>query len=224
MTWNNRLFRDRKDAGQRLVAALPPLDPADTVVLALPRGGVPVAAEICKALGAPMDLVFVRKIGAPRNPELAVGAITNGDAAHVTVNTHVAHLLGLSDAQVRSMGNALLPEIERRRDLYLAGHAPLDLTGKTALVVDDGAATGTTLLASLKALKHRKPRRLLVALPVAPHGLIDRLHGLADDIICLRDLGSLGGVGGAYASFAQVNDSTVRDTLDRFGADQTQNE
>ncbi len=209
------IFKDRADAGQRLARALPPLDPDQTVVMALPRGGVPVAAEICAARGLPLDLVLVRKIGAPGQPELAVGAVTDGPDPHVTVNVDVAHAFGLSRTDVESMGKTLLPEIDRRRKAYLAGRTSLDLAGKTVVVVDDGVATGATLLASLTALKARDPARIIVALPVGPSDFRERLGGLADQVVCLRDLYPIGAVGGAYRQFSQVDDDTVRDLLDR---------
>lgn len=210
------IFKDRIDAGRRLAAALPRLDPGDTVVVALPRGGVPVAAEICAAQGLPLDLLFVRKIGAPGQPELAVGAVSDGDAPQVIVNDTVARHFGLTPKAVKAMGRKLLPEIERRRELYMGGRPPLDLTGKTVIVVDDGVATGATLRAGLTALLASLPERIIVALPVGPADLDARLDGLADSLICLSDLDLFGAVGGAYLSFPQVDDATVRATVDRF--------
>lgn len=210
------VFRDRRDAGRQLAAALPPLDPEQTVVLALPRGGVPVAAEICDAHGLPMDLIFVRKIGAPGQPELAVGAVSDGPNPQIIVNIDVARQFGLSRADVRTMGRDLLPEIERRRDLYLSGRPPLSLKGRTVIVVDDGVATGATLRAALTVLQNAEAARVIVALPVGPADLIRRLNGLADTVVCLSDLLFFGAVGGAYRSFPQVDDDTVRETLHRY--------
>ena len=209
------IFEDRTEAGRLLAEALPALDKRNTVVIALPRGGVPVAAEVCNQRDLPMDLVFVRKIGAPRQPELAVGAVTDGETPHVTVNEQIAGYLGLSKSDVKTLVAELLPEIERRRATYLGGRASLPLTGKTAVVVDDGIATGATLLASLKSLKLQNPERIIVAVPVAPPELAKRLDGLADTIVCLSDL-TYGSVGAAYRSFSQVDDRTVVETLDRF--------
>lgn len=209
------VFKDRSDAGKQLAAALPRLEPSEAVVIALPRGGVPVAAEICAAQGLPLDLAFVRKIGAPGQPELAVGAVTDGADPHVTVNEDVARAFHLTRQDVEAMGRALLPEIERRRQTYFPNRQQLALKNKTLVVVDDGVATGATLRASLAALKARDPARLIVALPVGPRDLADRIGGLADTIICLRDLGPLGAVGGAYRAFPQVDDDTVRATIER---------
>lgn len=210
------VFEDRADAGRRLAFALPRLDPDETVVIALPRGGVPVASEICAVHGVPLDLVLVRKIGAPGQPELAVGAITDGDTPQVTVNAGVARYFGLSQQDVEEMGLALLPEIEQRRQSYLGGRAPLPLGGKTVVVVDDGVATGATLRASLSALSSANPDRIIVALPVGPQDLAEQLDGLVDDIICLSDLRYFGAVGGAYRSFPQTSDDTVRAAVERF--------
>jgi putative phosphoribosyl transferase len=210
------IFADRKEAGQRLAAILPALDPASSIVIALPRGGVPVAAEICSAFGLPLDLIFVRKIGAPGQPELAVGAITNGAAPMVTVNDRIAKAFGLTPAQVSQMGQSLLPEIARRREIYLAGRAPLPRRGKTLVVVDDGVATGATLLASLKALRKEGPKAIIVAMPVGPSDLAQMLAGLADEVFCLSDLRHFGAVGGAYRMFPQVDDDTVGATLARY--------
>lgn len=210
------IFKNRAEAGQRLADALPALDPGETVVIALPRGGVPVAAEICAAHGLPLDLILVRKIGAPGQPELAVGAITDGETPQVRVNDSIARYCGLSRSDVRKMGYALLPEIDQRRQRYLRGRAPLSLEGKTVVVVDDGVATGATLRASLAALGSANPRRIIVALPVGPQDLADQLEGLVDEVVCLSDLKYFGAVGGAYRSFPQTSDTTVREAIDRF--------
>ncbi len=209
------IFDNRADAGRQLAAALPEVEPGNTIVIALPRGGVPVAAEICASHDLPMDLVLVRKIGAPNRPELAVGAVTDGQSPHVTLNESVAQHFRLSKAEVAEMAKKLLPEIERRREKYLGGRARASIKGKTLVVVDDGVATGATLLASLKALKTRNPARIIVAVPVAPPDLTNRLEGLADALVCLSDL-TFGSVGAAYRSFGQVDDATVTELLGRF--------
>ena len=216
MAGNPLIFRDRVDAGQQLAVALPPLDPDETVVLALPRGGVPVAAEICEAHNLPLDLILVRKIGTPGHPELALGAVTDGATPRFVVNDAIARHHRLSRAEVEAMGRDLLPEIERRRKTYLEGRAPLPIKGKTVVVVDDGVATGATLRASLAALRGEEPARIIVALPIGPTSLERDLDGLVDTVICLSDLQFFGAVGGAYRSFPQVDDATVRQTVDRF--------
>jgi len=209
------IFQDRSEAGQQLAAALPKLNSNNSVVIALPRGGVPVAAEICSAHGIPMDLVFVRKITAPGQPELAVGAVVNGDTFDVTPNEEVAKHFGLSHSDLQQTAQSLLPEIKRRKALYRRGRKRIPLAGKTLVVVDDGAATGTTLIASLKTLRNHKPAQIIVALPVAPPDLKARLEDLADITICLSDL-TFGAVGASYRDFEQVDDATVVALMDRF--------
>ncbi|WP_300549158.1 phosphoribosyltransferase family protein [Roseovarius sp.] len=202
-------FQDREDAGKALLAALPEVDPANTVVIALPRGGVPVAQEICKALKLPLDLVFVRKIGAPMQPELAVGAVVDGARPEVVVNHEIARNLGLSDAQVSEMAQTLLPEIARRRATYLEGRAPIDLAGKTVIVVDDGIATGATVKASLIAVRNRGAAHIILAVPVAPPDTLHELETLTDEIVCLYAPRYFGAVGAHYRYFPQVSDAEV---------------
>ncbi|WGW06014.1 phosphoribosyltransferase [Tropicibacter oceani] len=203
-------FADRKAAGQALEAALPALDPMQTVVIALPRGGVPVAAPICAARGLPLDLVLVRKIGLPDQPELAVGAIVEGDPPMFEINAGVALMAGLSAPQVEKMGRALLPEIRRRRAAWLGDGARPDLKGpdlkgKVLVVVDDGAATGATLGASLAALRAQGPARIIVALPIAPADTLRRLRALSDEVICLEVPQPFHAVGQGYRDFGQVS-------------------
>lgn len=221
MAGQRLIFRDRTEAGQQLAAALPALDPDETVVVALPRGGVTVAAEICAAHGLPMDLLLVRKIGAPGQPELALGAVTDGAKPRFAINENIARQFHLTRDEVEDMGRNLLPEIERRRQTYLTGRAALPLEGKTLVVVDDGVATGATLRACLAVVDAAGPKRVIVALPVGPMDLAARLGPLADTVICLSDLMYFGGVGGAYRSFPQVSDETVRAALERFAPRKT---
>lgn len=222
MASNRLIFKDRSDAGRQLADALPVLDPTESIVVALPRGGVPVAVEICAAQGLPLDLVLVRKIGAPGNPELAVGAVTNGESPLVTINETVARQFRLSESQVQEMGHSLLPEIAQRRRTYLSGRKALAWHGKTLVVVDDGVATGATLRASLKAVQATNPAHVIVALPVGPANLTTMLDDLADVVICLGDIRHFGAVGGAYRSFPQVSDETVRTAIDRFAPERAE--
>ena len=136
-------------------------------MLALPRGGVPVASEIAEALEAPLDIVIVRKVGAPGNPELAVAAIIDGDPPDVVLNREIVEAYGLDDAALRALVSHERPELERRRQAYLGGRKPLSVAGRTVILVDDGAATGTTMKVAIRALKRRAPREIVVALPVA---------------------------------------------------------
>jgi putative phosphoribosyl transferase len=208
-------FADRTDAGNQLAAALPALAPDSTVVLALPRGGVPVAEEICKAYHLPLDLVFVRKIGVPGQPEVAIGAIVDGEDPKVVINDRVARSTGISAARIEEMGHALLPEIERRRALYLRGLERPDLRGKTLVVVDDGAATGATLRASLLALRQSGAARIIVALPTAPPDVLSSFQEAADQILCLHKQSPFWSVGAAYDSFPQTSDAEVVHALQR---------
>ena len=171
MTTLNRplaLFADRGSAGRQLAKRLRGLNLADPVVYALPRGGVPVAVEIAKALGAPLDLILVRKIGAPGQPELALGAVVDGEDAQTVVNEAVARMTGADAAYLDKVRDQELAEIERRRSLYLGDRAPVSAAGRTAIVVDDGLATGATAKAALRALKRRGAAMTVLAVPVGP--------------------------------------------------------
>ncbi|MDP2781362.1 phosphoribosyltransferase [Devosia sp.] len=212
-----RLFADRREAGLALADRLGPLDPAHTVIFALPRGGVPVAIEVAKRSGAPLDLLLVRKIGAPGYEELAIGAVVDGAEPEVVVNRDVADQFGLSEADVRRMSAAGLAEIERRRAVYLEGRAPLPVKGKTAIVVDDGIATGASMRAALQALRNRQPARIVLAVPVAPADVLVALRGAADEIVCLEVPHPFAAVGAHYRDFRQVDDAEVVAALQALG-------
>ncbi|MCB1424587.1 MAG: phosphoribosyltransferase [Brucellaceae bacterium] len=203
------VFEDRAEAGRKLVAALDGRDWGGAVVYALPRGGVPVAAEIARAFGLPLDLLLVRKIGAPGHPELALGAVVDGAAPDIAINEDVAASYGFDEADVREMAKAHLAEIERRHRLYLEGRPPIPATGRTAIVVDDGIATGASLMAALHALARRQPARIVLAIPVAPPETLARLRPLADEVVCLEAPAHFYAVGAHYRSFAQVDDDEV---------------
>jgi putative phosphoribosyl transferase len=166
------MFRDRQEAGRKLAEELARLKLPDPVVLALPRGGVPVAAEIADALKAPLDLVIVRKVGAPGNPELAVAAIVDGNPPDVVLNREIVEAYDLDDAALRFLVSQERPELERRRIAYLGDRRPLSTANKTVILVDDGAATGTTMKVAIRAIKRRSPREIIVALPVAPSDML----------------------------------------------------
>ncbi len=198
-----------------LAAQLIPLGLERPVVYALPRGGVPVAAEIARALGAPLDLVLVRKLGAPGQPELAIGAVVNGyDEAETVLNTDVVAMTGATDAYIAESRDRALAEIERRRKLYLAGRPRPDPRGRAAIVVDDGLATGATARAALHALRRRNPARLVLAVPVAPPETLVALRGEADQIVCLAEPDLFWGIGGFYLDFHQLEDEEVIRLLD----------
>ncbi len=211
------MFKDRTEAGLRLLAAMPSLEGAETVVMALPRGGVPVAEPIAKALGAPLDVVLVRKVGVPGHRELALAAVTNGDDPVLTVNEAVARHAGLDRAAIRELAQPQLDEIARRRESWFAGRKAPPVKGKTVVVVDDGIATGATMRASLKALRERNPGRIVLAVPVAPADTLEDLRSLADTVVCLETPTPFYAVGAHYRNFGQVPDAEVGAALARSG-------
>jgi putative phosphoribosyl transferase len=206
-----QVFADRRAAGVALADVLTKDrgDIADPVVLALPRGGVPVALEIARALGAPLDLVMVRKIGVPWQPELAAAAVVDGDNPQLVVNEDVVSAAGLSVADLERARLRELAEIERRRAAYLSGRAPVPVTGRDAIVVDDGIATGATMRAALKGVRLRGPRSLTLAVPVAPRETLDELRHDVDQLVCLEVPSPLYAIGAHYADFRQVSDAEV---------------
>ena len=206
------MFRDRQEAGQKLGASLDLLQLKDPIVLALPRGGVPVAAEVAKALKAPLDLVIVRKVGAPGNPELAVAAIVDGDPPDVVLNREIVEAYALDDSALRVLIAQERPELERRRAVYRGKELPLSVAGKTVIVVDDGAATGTTMKVAIRALKRRSPRKIIVALPVAPVDTADELAQEAD-LICLNQPARFRALSYYYGNFPQLSDNEVLDIM-----------
>lgn len=206
-------FAGRKEAGRLLAARVVALGLRNPVVYALPRGGVPVAAEVADALHAPLDLVLVRKIGAPGQPELALGAVVDGDAPETVLNPHIVAATGASEAFIEAARRRELAEIERRRTRYLAGHPPVDPAGRDAVVVDDGIATGATARAALHALRQRGAARLVLATPVAPADTLEALRGEADEIVCLFVPAPFFGIGAFYRDFHQLADDEVVDLL-----------
>lgn len=211
-------FIDRSDAGRKLAQALLTYKDQQPVILALLRGGVPVAAEVAAALDAPLDLLLVRKIGVPMQPELAMGAVVNGGAPVIVRNEDVIQLTGIDEAEFDAIRDRELAEIERRRSLYLGNRAPVDVAGRIAIVVDDGVATGATTRAALRATRIRKPSKLVLAIPVAPTDMLVALREEADDVICLEDHEAFGAIGFYYADFRQLSDQEVKKILARFPA------
>jgi putative phosphoribosyl transferase len=207
------MFRDRRDAGLKLAAALSEFKESDCVVLALPRGGVPVAAEVARALSAPLDLLLVRKIGAPMQPELAIGSVIDGGKPIVVRDEELMRLTGTSTKQFDIICGRELGEIERRRKFYLGGRSPQPLTGKTVIVIDDGLATGNTMRAALRAVRERKPKQVVMAVPVAPLGTAEKFQKLADRVVCLDTPEPFGAVGFFYTDFEQVSDADVVEIL-----------
>ncbi len=208
-------FANRIDAGRRLARALSRYDGDPVVVLALPRGGVPVAAEVAAALNAPLDLVLVRKIGYPPQPELAMGAVVDGADPIIVRNEDVIRMTGVSEVEFNEVCRQELAEIERRRERYLDARAPVELSGRTAIVIDDGLATGATMRAALRALRKRAPGKLVLAVPVAPSETLEDMRGDADEIICLETFDFFGAIGAYYSDFRQVTDEELIETLAR---------
>jgi len=207
-------FTDRHEAGRRLAERLLALKPQHPVVLALPRGGVPVAFEIARALEAPLDLVLVRKIGAPCQQELAIGAIADGGEPELVTDRRLIRALTVSADYLDQAKAAALEEIERRRRAYFGDHPPVDIAKRTAIVVDDGIATGATMLAALRATRRRRPARLVLAVPVAPRDAMQRMKREVDEAVCLDTPTNFRAVGQFYAQFPQLRDDEVIALLD----------
>jgi putative phosphoribosyl transferase len=209
-------FRDRSEAGRKLAKALVAYKDQSSVILALPRGGVPVAAEVAAALHAPLDLILVRKIGVPFQPELAMGAVVDGGAPIIVRNEDVIRLADIDETEFKAICESELAEIERRRQRYLGNRERVDVADRTAIVIDDGIATGATTRAALRATRMRNPKKLVLAVPVAPTDSLAVLRSDADEVICLEDYEIFGAIGLYYKNFTQVVDEQVIETLKRF--------
>jgi putative phosphoribosyl transferase len=206
-------FIDRDDAGRQLAKALARYKGRKPIVLALPRGGVPVAAKVAEALHAPLDLLLVRKIGVPFQPELAMGAVVDGASPLTVRNEEVIRIAGISKQEFATARDEQLEEIERRRKIYLGNRPHPEVATHTVIVVDDGIATGATTRAALQAVRLRKPSKLILAVPVAPTDTLKKLAGEADEIVCLEDYEELGAIGFFYSDFRQVSDDEVTKLL-----------
>jgi predicted phosphoribosyltransferase len=213
-------FKNRSDAGRKLAKALAGYKEQQPVILALPRGGVTVAAEVAAVLNAPLDLILVRKVGVPFQPELAMGAVVDGGAPIIVRNEDVIRLADIDESEFKRICDSELAEIERRRQRYLGSRQRADVSGRTAIVVDDGIATGATTRAALRATRVRNPEKLVLAVPVAPTDTVAELRSEADEVICLEDHEFFGAIGTYYADFSQVSDETVVEVLKRFSVRQ----
>jgi putative phosphoribosyl transferase len=206
-------FRDRKDAGEKLAAELKQKGYVEPVVLGIPRGGVPVAAEVARALGGTLAVVVARKLGAPGNPELAIGATTASGAEYI--NTGVAIAVGASQAYIDAEKQRQVAEAQRREELFDAHRRP-NLNDRTVIVVDDGVATGATAIAAIRAMKAAGAKRVVIAVPVGPPEMIDLLGKEADEVVCLEADPGFWAVGQYYDNFDQVSDEDVRALLDAY--------
>lgn len=202
-------FADRRDAGQRLAAELKARALPDPVVLALPRGGVPVGYEVAAALKAPLDVLLVRKLGAPGYEEFGIGAVVDGVQPQLVLNAEAIEALQISPAYIEAERDRQLAEIERRRRLYSGSTPAESVQGRTAIVVDDGVATGGTLLAALYALKRASPRHIVLAVPVAPPDTLQKLAVQVDEVVCLAAPVDFRAVGAYYDNFDQTSDEEV---------------
>jgi putative phosphoribosyl transferase len=211
------LFRDRTDAGRQLAEKLMHYaDRDDVIVLALPRGGVPVGAEVADALGAPLDVFLVRKLGVPGQEELAMGAIASGGVR--VLNDQVIRLLRPSPAVIDRVAAAEQWELDRREREYRGGRPPLDVRGKTVILVDDGLATGSTMRAAVAAVRKLGPDRVVVAVPVGAAETCADFEGEADEAVCAQEPDPFYAVGAWYEDFSQTSDGEVREALWRANA------
>jgi predicted phosphoribosyltransferase len=209
-----RVFRNRREAGEVLAGLLAGYrDRADVVVLGLPRGGVPVAYEIARALHAPLDVMVVRKLGVPGHEELAMGAIASGGVQ--VVNEDVVRHLGLTPAVLSSVAAVEQQELARRELAYRGERPPVTIEGRTVILVDDGLATGSTMRAAVAALRRRHPARVVVAVPTAAPETCEDLKQEVDDMVCAMTPVPFYGVGEWYETFDQTRDEEVRDLLER---------
>jgi predicted phosphoribosyltransferase len=205
-------FLDRREAGRRLAARLDSYrGRSDVTVLALPRGGIPVGFEVARALDAPLDVFVVRKLGVPGQEELAMGAIASGGAVYI--NCEVVTALGISEKDLNELAEAEAAEVVWREQLYREGRRPLELHGRTVLVVDDGLATGSTMQAAIRALRGLNPARIVVAVPVAPAEICEELAQQADQVICLATPEPFLAIGQFYEDFSQTSNAEVRRLL-----------
>jgi predicted phosphoribosyltransferase len=209
---DNRPFSDRTEAGITLAARLDGYkDRDDVVVLALPRGGVPVAYEVARRLRAPLDVFLVRKLGVPGHPELAMGAIATGGIR--VVNEDVVRWYAIPQSVIDRVAAAEQAELERRERTYRDGRSPIPLDGRTVLLIDDGLATGSSMKAAVQAVRAHKPARIVVAVPVGARETCEELAELADDIVCARTPEPFSAVGAWYRDFSQTSDAEVRALL-----------
>jgi putative phosphoribosyl transferase len=207
-----RVFRNRQDAGRRLADRLAALREERPVVVGLPRGGVPVAAEVASALDAPLDVIIVRKLGVPAQPELGMGAI--GEDGVRVLNETVVRAAGVPAGAIDAVEQRERAEVERRARRYRGDRARLSLDGRTVIVVDDGIATGGTARAAVQVARAQGARRVVLAVPVAPPGAVEEMRAVADEVVCVESPHGFAAVGQWYEDFTQTSDDEVVRLLD----------
>lgn len=203
------IFADRAEAGRKLAGFLAPYETERPILYALPRGGVAVAAEVARVLKVPLELLLVRKIGVPWQPELAMGAVVDGHKPIIVRNAEVLSMARVGERDFEEVCARELAEIARRRQLYLGSRKWLDPKGRVAIVIDDGIATGSTVTAALRAIRLHEPKKLVLAVPVAPRDAVEKLRAEADDVICPVTPDDFGAIGFFYRDFRQLNDEDV---------------
>ena len=206
-------YSDRHSAGRLLASGLLRFKGDEPLILALPRGGVPVAYEIAEKLGAELDLLLVRKLGAPHHPEVGIGAVIDGANPQVLLNRDIVGQLSLPPGYIHNEAHRQLREIERRRAQYVGERKPVSVTGRTVIVVDDGIATGSTVRAALRAVRQKKPARLILAVPVGAPETIESLRSECDELVCLAAPAPFQAVGVHYRDFSQTTDEEVKRLL-----------
>jgi putative phosphoribosyl transferase len=212
MLESNMTFTDRTDAGRKLAEELVKFaGEKNLLILALPRGGVPVAFEVAKALGAPLDVFVVRKLGVPGQEELAMGAIASGGVR--VLNEEIIRSLDIFEDQIARVAANEQRELERREFVYRSGRSVSDLAGKTIILIDDGLATGATMRAAVHAIKAQNPRKLVVAVPTSAPDTCAMIRKMVDETICLITPTPFGGVGAWYRDFSQTSDREVQQLL-----------
>jgi len=210
-------FGDRREAGRALASKLSKYARRrDVIVLALPRGGVPVAYEVARALEAPLDVFLVRKLGIPGHEELAMGAVATGGVR--VLNVPLVRSLGIPESVVESITSKELQELERRERLYRSRRPPVDAHGKTVILVDDGLATGATMVAAIQALRNLAPKRIVAAVPVAARDTCEQLGSVADEVVCAVTPEPFHAVGLWYEDFTPTSDDEVRELLEAASA------
>jgi putative phosphoribosyl transferase len=207
--WPAPEFADRREAGRRLAGALARYSGTKALVLALPRGGVPVGFEVARALGAQLDVLVVRKLGAPGQPELGIGAVVDGAPPQALINQALARMVGATPEYLEAEKDRQIAEIDRRKRAYRGDRPNPGIAGRTVIVVDDGIATGGTMKAALRALRSRGPERLVLAVPVAPADSLAELESECDEIVCLEQPALFRSVGNHYSDFSQTEDAEV---------------